>query len=286
MNFVRPGILVACVAGVALSGFLLWMSLSDEPAPELSEGGGRPIAVNEALGAPSSASSNASPGAPSSAPQVPSEAATAAAVREAAEEEAETAAAAKQEAEVKMKARASYTEKLRREKLEKRRVALDRLDELKYPSSEAERIRETWESAIDEAEARLAELRLARAQVGAREIRGAYRDAYNGLREELGETDYGSARYGDQLQTWIGVRPGLAGNRSGQIGLEPMDQIYSYNGFRLFEVEEFGKLRAQEAPGGVATLGIVRDNKLFFLDVDLGDLGFPVMGRSVPPDNY
>jgi hypothetical protein len=207
-------------------------------------------------------------------------------VREAAEEEAETAAAAKQEAEVQMKARASYAEKLRREKLEKRQIALDRLNELKYPSAEAERIRETWESAMDEAEARIAEMRLAQAQVGAREIRGAYRDAYNGLREELGETDYGSARYGDQLQTWIGVRPGLAGNRSGQIGLLPMDQIYSYNGFRLFEVGEFGNLRARETPDGVATLGIVRDNQLFFLDVDLRDLGFPVVGLSVPPDSH
>lgn len=278
MNFVRPGILVACIAGIALSALLLWGTRSEGPVPDVPEPDGRPAAVDESL----AAALHPAPGAQ----KAPSERASAAegeAAEEAAKKAAE-AAAAQRKAEVQTKARGQYAEKLRREKLEKRRIALDRLNELKYPGSEAERIRDTWNSAIADAEAELAELRLSRGEVGAREVQLAYRGAYNRLREELGETDYGAARYADQLQTWVGVRSGLAGNQAERIGLLPTDQIYSYNGFRLFEVEEFGQLRGQEASGGVAILGIVRDNKLFFLDVGIGDLGFPVVGMSVPPE--
>ena len=278
MNFVRPGILVACIAGIALSAFLLlWGTGSDGPVPDVPEPGGRPAGVDESL----AAAPHLAPGA-QAAPSQRASAVEGEPAEEAAKKAAE-AAAAQRKAEVQMRARAQYAEKLRQEKLEKRRIALDRLNELKYPGSEAERIRGTWDSAIADAEAELAALRLARANVGAREVRLAYRGAYNRLRDELGETDYGAARYADQLQTWVGVRPGLEGNRAGEIGLLPMDQIYSYNGFRLFEVEEFGKRRAKEASDGVVSLGIVRDNKLFYIDVDIQDLGFPVMGTSVPP---
>jgi len=276
MKFVRPGILLACIAGIALSAFLLFGTRWEGPASDAPEQAGRAAGVQE----PSSAAPNLAP----AVQPAPSQR-TSAGEGESEEEAAKKAAEAQRKAEVMVKARAQYAEKLRREKLEKRRIALDRLNELKYPSSEAERIRDTWDSAIADAEAELAALRLARANVGARETRSAYRGAYNRLREELGEAEYGAARYADQLSTWVGVRPGLEGNRAGQIGLLPMDQIYSYNGFRLFEVEEFGNLRSQEPSDGVATLGIVRDNKLIFLDVDIRDLGFPVVGTSVPPES-
>jgi hypothetical protein len=280
MNFVRPGILGVFIGGIALSAFLLFGTRWEGAAPDVPEPAGRAAGMQESLAAAPNL-------APSTQP-TPSRGTSPAAEGEPAEEaakEAAEAAEAQRKAEVMIKARAQYAEKLRREKVEKRRIALDRLNELKYPDSEAERIRDTWDSAIADAEAELAALRLARANVGARETRLAYRGAYNGLREELGEAEYGAARYADQLSTWIGVRPGLEGNRAGQIGLLPMDQIYSYDGFRLFEVEEFGKRRAQEPSDGVATLGIVRDNKLFYLDVDIRHLGFPVTGMSVPPES-
>jgi hypothetical protein len=280
MNFVRPGILVVCIAGLALSAFLLFGNRWGEgPAPDVPEPAGRAAGVQESLAAAPNLAPSDQP-----APSQGTSAAKGEPAEEAAKKAAE-AAEAQRKAEVMIKARAQYAEKLRREKVEKRRIALDRLNELKYPDSEAERIRDTWDSAIADAEAELAALRLARANVGARETRLAYRGAYNGLREELGEAEYGAARYADQLSTWVGVRPGLEGNRAGQIGLLPMDQIYSYDGFRLFEVEEFGKRRAQEPSDGVATLGIVRDNKLFYLDVDIRHLGFPVTGMSVPPES-
>lgn len=260
MNSIRPGILLVSVAAVALSALLFWMTRpTTQVAESQSADGPR---VGEVV------------------PLVP------------AEEEPVIETRPQEEppvVEVKPKVRRhplgeKYAEKERQEKIGKRQEALDRLNALHYSDFEALRIRDAWEQAMEGAEDEFKELKATQGNVGGREKRLAYTGAYEWLRSELGDEDYQSARYAADLSTWVGISSLTPNSPAEALGLLEGDQLYSYNGQRIFQIQEVGTLWAAEPVGGVPTLGFVRDGKLFFLEVDRGYLGVPMAGRSIPPN--
>ena len=260
MNSIRPGILLVSVAAVALSAVLLWTT---RPTTQVAE-----------------SQSAEGPAAAEVVPLVPVEEEPAIETRPAEEPAA---------AEIKPKIRRhplgkKYAAKERQKKIDERREALDKLNALRYSDSEAQRIRDAWEQAMGEAEDEIKELRATQPNIGGREKRLAYMGAYEQLRVEFGDEDYSSARYAADLSTWVGISDLTPNSPAEALGLLEGDQLYSYNGQRIFAIQEVGALWAAEVVGGIATLGFVRGGQLFFLDVDRGYLGVPMVGRSLAPN--
>ena len=62
------------------------------------------------------------------------------------------------------------------------------------------------------------------------------------------------------------------------------DQIYSYDGIRLYDLDQYGALRSAEAdPTRIVVLEIIRDGQSFFVEVPGGFLGSPISGTITPP---
>ena len=258
MNKIRPGILVISLAAVAASALLVWMTRSENPMPEGQ------LAQAPAAAAPLAAPEEEAVPQPSPTPKPAAP-------------------------EVKSKVRRhplgkKYAEKERQRKISEREEALDRLNALKYSDFAANRIRDAWEESLRQAEDELKLLEATQGNIGARERNLARRAAWERVRSEFGDEDYESARYAADLSTWVGISSLTPNSPAEMLGLAEGDQLYSYNGQRVFEVREVGALWAAEPVDGIATLGFVRGGELFFLDVDRGYLGVPLAGRVVPPN--
>jgi hypothetical protein len=93
------------------------------------------------------------------------------------------------------------------------------------------------------------------------------------LRQELGDADY--ERYLTALgwPTRVGVRSVLASSPAEQAGLQPGDEITSYDGHRVFDTGDLNRLTYQGQAGETVALDIVRNGEPMQIYVPRGPLG-------------
>jgi membrane-associated protease RseP (regulator of RpoE activity) len=266
MNTIRPGILVGSLAILILAGLLIWAT----GPTSLDEPGTHRPASEQA--APAAATRQP-------APETRAKTTTVEAV-----EATETVEKAAEPATRKVPGR-KYQEKLKREKLARREKALDRLAELSYPQSEAERIRDHWESTIDKVEADLAEREFLGENIDGTVRRMEFDAAYHQLRSDFGEDDYVSARYADGKSTQLRLVDIRPNSPAANAGFWPGDKLVGPLNEPAFTSNDDYKdfLASQEGEGTVVYL-VERDGKVLQIQVDRGGfLGTTTNGFSDPP---
>jgi hypothetical protein len=162
-----------------------------------------------------------------------------------------------------------------------RQKAISRLADVGFQSWEAEDLRDRWETAMRDVSDRVNEIREANPNRGFNERALLRRAALAELREELSEDDYLAARYAAAYSTEITIYAVSPGTAAFQLGLLPGDQIYAYDGYRLFDTHEYRDLRDQEVDRGrPVILQIRRGGQTFEVEVPGGDVGTPIVGVS------
>jgi hypothetical protein len=100
------------------------------------------------------------------------------------------------------------------------------------------------------------------------------------LRKELGDTDYAKYLEGQGRSTSISVREVLSNSPAQTAGLQPGDEIVSYNGQRVFDMNELNSLTYDTRPGTSVAMQVVRDGQTLQVVVESGPIGISGGGRS------
>lgn len=104
------------------------------------------------------------------------------------------------------------------------------------------------------------------------------------LRKELGDADYAKYLEGQGRPTSIGVREVLTNSPAQTAGLQPGDEIVSYNGQRVFDMNELNALTYEARPGTNVAMQVVRDGQTMQVVVESGPIGISGGGRSQQRD--
>lgn len=101
------------------------------------------------------------------------------------------------------------------------------------------------------------------------------------LRAELGDSDYERYLRAQGQPTAIQVTQVLDSSPGSQAGLQPGDQIVSYNGERVFNVNDLRELTLQGRAGENVILEIERDGVPMQLNLPRGPVGITGSGASI-----
>ncbi len=168
---------------------------------------------------------------------------------------------------------------------EDRIKGLSRLAELGYKPWEAEELRTLWDGEMDKVDRELGRLA---AEEPDRSLNMDGRllllDAYGNLRENLEPNDYAAVRYAAEKTTRIEIYRVTSGSREEEFGILTGDQLDSYDGERLFDINQFKALtKAESDPNRPVVLGFRRDGREFFVEIPGGIVGVPLLGVVAPP---
>ena len=186
---------------------------------------------------------------------------------------------------IKEKRRERYQPDATANSPEDRIKALSRLAGLGYKPWEAEELRTLWDGEMDSLDQ---ELERRRRQDPARSLAIDRRllelEAYANLREGLDAADYAAVRYAAEEATLIEVYRVSSGSFEEEVGLWPGDQLFSYDGEQLFDINQFKALTDAEIDQNrPVVLGFRRDGQEFFVEIPGGDLQIPLMGIIASP---
>jgi hypothetical protein len=106
------------------------------------------------------------------------------------------------------------------------------------------------------------------------------------LRKELGEADYEKYLEGQGRPTSIAVREVLSNSPAQVAGLQPGDEIVSYNGQRVYEMNELTSLTYESLPGSSVAMQVVRDGQTMQVYVEGGPIGISGGGRTSRRDDF
>ncbi|MBT8089644.1 MAG: PDZ domain-containing protein [Gammaproteobacteria bacterium] len=106
------------------------------------------------------------------------------------------------------------------------------------------------------------------------------------LRAELGDSDYERYLQAQGQATSIQVTRVLDSSPASQAGLQPGDQIVSYDGERVFDVNELRELTLQGRAGEDVVIEIERDGVRMQLSVPRGPVGINGTGAGVRRMNW
>jgi hypothetical protein len=168
---------------------------------------------------------------------------------------------------------------------EDRIKALSRLAELGYKPWEAEELRTLWDGEMDVMDRELERLRMDDPDRSlSMDRRLLERGAYTNLREGLDASDYVAVRYSAEKTTRLEVYRVTSGTLEEEFGLLPGDQLDSYEGERLYDLNQFRALTEAEIdPDRPVVLGFLRNGSEFFLEIPGGDVQVPLLGVVAPP---
>jgi hypothetical protein len=111
-------------------------------------------------------------------------------------------------------------------------------------------------------------------------------DTQDQLRREIGDAEYEKLLTGMGQSTSVQVMDVLASSAAEKAGLKPGDQILSYAGTRVYEMNELNQLTYQGTPGEQVTVEVKRDGQTVQLQMPRGALGLqgggPGGGRGGP----
>lgn len=106
------------------------------------------------------------------------------------------------------------------------------------------------------------------------------------LRAELGDTAYERYLEAQGQPTAIQVTQVLAGSPGSKAGLQPGDQIVSYNGERVFHVADLRSLTLQGTPGEDVVVEIEREGVRMQLSLQRGPVGISGSGANIRSMNW
>lgn len=106
------------------------------------------------------------------------------------------------------------------------------------------------------------------------------------LREELGDAAYARYLEAQGQSTAIRVTQVLNGSPANNAGLQPGDELVSYNGERVFNVGDLRNLTMQGEPGQDVVIEVDRDGLRIQLTVPRGPLGLTGAGANVRTLNW
>ncbi len=166
-----------------------------------------------------------------------------------------------------------------------RTKALSRLAELGYKPWEAEELRTLWDDEMAAFDQELERRRRADPERSlSMDRRLLEREAYANLREKLDPADYAAVRYSAEKTTRIEVYSVSSGTLEEELGLWPGDQLFSYEGERLFDINQYMALTEAEIDRSRAViLGFRRGGSEFFVEIPGGNIQIPLLGVVAPP---
>ena len=106
------------------------------------------------------------------------------------------------------------------------------------------------------------------------------------LRAELGDDAYARYLESQGQPTAIQITQVLDGSPGRQAGLQPGDQMVSYNGERVFSVAELRDLTMQGTPGEDVVVEIDRDGVRMQLNLQRGPVGVTASGANMRTMNW
>ena len=101
------------------------------------------------------------------------------------------------------------------------------------------------------------------------------------LRAELGDSDYERFLEAQGYPTSVQVTRVLDGSPGSDAGLQPGDQVISYDGNRIFNVADLREQTMQGAPGEDVVIEIDRDGVRMQLSVPRGPVGITGSGANI-----
>lgn len=106
------------------------------------------------------------------------------------------------------------------------------------------------------------------------------------LREELGDASYARYLEAQGQPTAISVTQVMTGSPGSSAGLQPGDQLVSYDGERVFNVGDLRSLTMQGEPGQDVVIEVERDGVRMQLTVPRGPIGITGSGANVRGLNW
>ncbi len=106
------------------------------------------------------------------------------------------------------------------------------------------------------------------------------------LRAELGDVGYERYLEAQGQPTAVVVNQVLQGSPGSRAGLQPGDEIVSYNGERIFSVNELRQLTMQGTPGEDVVVEVDRDGVRMQLSLQRGPVGITGSGASPRQMNW
>jgi hypothetical protein len=106
------------------------------------------------------------------------------------------------------------------------------------------------------------------------------------LRDEIGDDAYARYLEAQGQPTSIRVTQVLTGSPGSSAGLQPGDQLVSYNGERVFNVSDLRNQTLQGDPGEDVVIEVDRDGMRIQLTVPRGPIGITGTGASVRGMNW
>lgn len=160
-----------------------------------------------------------------------------------------------------------------------REMQLERLEKAGFSRQRAEWIeRRTQELQLQAQQAQYD------AQRSGQPYRGV--DIEAALRKEMGDSEYEKYLSATGRPTNVRVMDVLASSAAEKSGLQAGDQIVSYAGTRVFDMNELSTLTRQGTPGESVTVEVQRDGQTIQMQVPRGVLGVQSGGRGGPPGGF
>ena len=106
------------------------------------------------------------------------------------------------------------------------------------------------------------------------------------LREELGDAAYARYLEAQGQPTAIRVTQVMTGSPGNSAGLQPGDQLVSYDGERVFDVGDLRSLTMQGEPGQDVVIEVERDGVRMQLTLPRGPIGITGSGANVRNMNW
>lgn len=106
------------------------------------------------------------------------------------------------------------------------------------------------------------------------------------LREEIGDAAYARYLEAQGQPTAISVTQVMTGSPGSSAGLQPGDQLVSYDGARVFNVGDLRSLTMQGEPGQDVVIEVERDGVRMQLTVPRGPIGITGSGANVRGLNW
>lgn len=101
------------------------------------------------------------------------------------------------------------------------------------------------------------------------------------LRAELGDSDYARLLEAQGQPTSVQITRVLDGSPGNEAGLQPGDQLISYDGSRVFSVADLREQTMQGEPGEDVVIEIDRDGVRMQLSVPRGPVGITGSGANI-----
>ena len=106
------------------------------------------------------------------------------------------------------------------------------------------------------------------------------------LQTELGERDYDAVLWGSGQSNRVQVAGVLSGSPAERAGLRDGDEVYSYDGRRIFEAQTLLRTTAQGDQGAQTPMVVRRNGEEVNVVLPRGPIGIRLTPLRVPPDGF